>query len=59
VLVHPKVFESYRQLQKGQVQSPRFDLGDLVTAGLMLALAGGDPTQALLDKARSNFVQNI
>lgn len=59
VYLHRDVFDQLRQIQRGQGQSPRFDLRDLTSAALRYVLNQPDSGRLILDIAHRDFARRI
>ena len=59
VYLHRDVFDQLREIQRGQGQSPRFDLRDLTSAALRYMLNQPESARRILDIAHRDFARRI
>ena len=59
VYLHRDVFDQLREIQRGQGQSPRFDLRDLASAALRHLLSQPEAARSILDIAHRDFARRV
>jgi hypothetical protein len=59
VLIHPDNFAHFKSIQKSQQGSPKFDLGDLITAALNLVQQEPNHQKKLHEQAVSDFKKRV
>ena len=59
VLIHPDNFAHFKSIQKSQLGSPKFDLGDLITAALNVVQQLPDHQAVLYEQAVSDFKKRV
>lgn len=59
VYLHRDVFDQLRAIQRGQDQSPRFDLRDLASAALRHLLSQPDSARRILEIAHRDFARRV